>query len=215
MSTRRLGILGGTFDPIHIGHLIIAEEARARFGLDKVLFVPARISPHKLDDTPADGEHRFRMVEIAVAGNPGFCASRVDLDRPGPSYTVDMLEELRLQFQGADFCFIMGMDSLEHLDKWRQPIRLLRLAHLVVVTRPGHKVSLDALDRRLPGLRDAVSLLDTVNVGISSTDIRERVRRGMSIRYQVPADVYEYIRDRGLYLTPEKGDGEKSVTPCS
>jgi len=215
VSSRRVGVLGGTFDPIHIGHLIIAEEAREHFALDEVLFVPARISPHKLGDSPADGGHRLRMVELAVAGNAHLSASRVDLDRPGPSYTVDTLEILRSRLGDVDLYFVMGMDSLGHLDMWREPKRILRLARLVVVTRPGHDVCVEALEQQLPGLRENVLLLTTVNVGISSTGIRERVRRGRSIRYRVPPGVDEYIREHGLYAATAPCGSTERPASCS
>lgn len=200
VAHRRIGVLGGTFDPVHIGHLIVAEEARVRLGLERVLFVPARVSPHKLDEEPCDAEHRWRMVELAIAGNPHFEASRMELDRRGPSYTVDTLVALRKTFgPGCELHFIMGVDALEGLQRWRDPERILALARIVAVTRPGHDLDVDALARALPGLPGRLEVLATLQIGISATDLRERARRGLPIRYQVPEEVEAYIREHGLY----------------
>lgn len=197
----RLGVMGGTFDPIHIGHLAIAEEARVRLSLDEVLFVPARVSPLKLDNTHASGDDRCRMVELAIADNASFRVSRVELDRRGPSYTVDTLEVLREEY-GGDVVpyFIMGMDSLETLPHWRRPEDIVRLARLVVVTRPGYRADWDALEGAIPGISQATEVIDTLLLDISSTELRRRVREGASIRYLVPAPVEAYIREHRLYL---------------
>lgn len=192
--------MGGTFDPIHIGHLAIAEEARVLLSLDEVLFVPARVSPLKLGNTSADGDDRYRMVELAIADNPRFRVSRMELDREGPSYTVDTLEELHEAYDGnVTPFFILGMDSLETLVHWRRPGDIIRLARLVVVARPGFEVDWEALERAIPGVRCTVDVIDTVRLDISSTELRERVRRGLPIRYLVPAPVEAYIRDHRLY----------------
>lgn len=198
---RRIGVLGGTFDPIHIGHLILAEEVRVCLKLDQVLFVPALISPHKLTEEPCPAEDRLRMVELAVADNPAFVASRVDLDRPGPSYTADTLEILKRELgNDAELYFILGMDSLAGLPRWYQPQRVLALARLVAVSRPGHQVDLAEIERVLPGLRERLQVVTTLQIGISGTDLRRRVRLGLPIRYQVPSKVEEYIRERSLYI---------------
>lgn len=201
----RLGVMGGTFDPIHIGHLAIADEARALLSLERVLFVPARVSPLKLENSCATGDDRFRMVEMAVADNNLFFPSRMELDRRGPSYTVDTLASLREAYgSDVELRFIMGMDSLETLPHWRRPGDIIRLARLVVVTRPGYQADWAALERAVPGLSEATEVIDTLRLDISSTELRERVRRGMPIRYLVPAPVEAYIREHHLYLG--KGD---------
>jgi nicotinate-nucleotide adenylyltransferase len=200
-EARRIGILGGTFDPVHIGHLIIAEEARARLGLQQVVLVPARVSPHKLWGTAATAEDRFRMVQLAIADNPSLVVSRVDIDRAGPSFTVDTLRALQTEYgPAAQLYFVMGADSLVHLKAWREPTEILRLARLVAVTRPGYAVDLAALERDLPGLRSVTEILVTVQLEISATALRERLREGWPIRYQVPAAVEAYIREHHLYV---------------
>jgi len=202
LTATRVGVFGGTFDPVHIGHLVIAEEARAAFGLARVIFVPARISPHKLGVMPASGEDRYQMVRLAIAGNPAFWVSRVDLDRAGPSYTVDTLRALQAHVgAGVQLYFIMGADSLLAFRAWHQPREILQMTRLLVVSRPGYAPDLAALDRDLPGSAAATDLLDTVALDISATDLRARVKQGRPIRYQVPEAVERYIVQRGLYTT--------------
>lgn len=196
----RVGILGGTFDPIHIGHLAAAEEVRVRLALERVIFVPAGLPPHKLhlDVTPT--EHRLKMVQLAIADNPHFTLSRVDIDRFGPSYTVDTVELLRDEYgPEAELYFIMGSDSLAELLIWHQPERLIRLCRVVALTRPGHRVDLEELDHLLPGAIARVQLLDMPLLQISGTDLQRRVRMGLSIKYLVPPAVEAYIRQHGLY----------------
>lgn len=203
-GVQRLGLLGGTFDPVHIGHLIIAEEARALLALDRVLWVPARVSPFKLQSTFAPAEDRLRMVELAIADNPYFGISTVDLERQGPSFTVDTLRALRQEYgPETQLFFILGLDSLAGIRHWRQPEEVIRLARLVAVQRPGFTVDWETLERELPGLRAATEVISTINLGISSSDIRDRLRRGWPIRYQVPAAVEHYIREHHLYLPEE------------
>ena len=192
--------MGGTFDPIHIAHLAIAEEVRVRLALDRVLFVPARVSPLKVGNTHATGDDRYRMVELAIVDNAGFQASRLELDRSGPSYTVDTLASLRKAYgDEAALYFIMGMDALEALPYWRHPDQIVRLARLVVIARPGYEADWVALERAIPGLREATEVIDTLRLDISSSELRERVRQGMPIRYLVPAPVEAYIREHRLY----------------
>jgi len=196
----RLGVIGGTFDPIHIGHLAIAEEARVRLALDGVLFVPARVSPLKLGNHLASGEDRYRMVALAIADNPSFRASRIELDREGPSYTVDTLRALRAaNGEEAELYFIMGMDSLDTLTHWRRPDEILRLARLVVISRPDCHPDWASLEAAIPGASQAITVIDSLQLDISSTDLRERVRKGWPIRYLVPAPVETYIREHRLY----------------
>ena len=196
----RLGVFGGTFDPVHHGHLVAADEVRARLGLDSVLFVPAGTPPHKLDDDISPTRHRIAMLQLAIASNPGFALSRVDVDRHGPCYTVDTLALLHEEYgPGAELFFIMGMDSLADILVWRDPERLIRLAQIVVVGRPGFQADVDELDKVLPGAAQRIAIVDTPLIEVSSSDIRQRVREGMPIRYQVPEAVEAYIRKHGLY----------------
>jgi nicotinate-nucleotide adenylyltransferase len=200
---RRIGVFGGTFDPIHIGHLVIAEEARVRLALAQVLFVPARVSPLKLPGTFFSAEDRLAMVELAIADNPGFAASRVDLDREGPSFTVDTLRRLREACAPQDqLYFIMGADSVSMLHRWRQATEIIRLARIVAVSRPGFSLDLAALEPGLPGLAAATDLITAVHIGVSSTDLRRRLEEGRPIRYQVPAAVEAYIHAHHLVKEP-------------
>jgi len=196
----RLGVFGGTFDPIHHGHLVAAEEVRGRLNLDKVLFVPAGLPPHKLDLDISPTRHRIAMLKLAIDSNPGFALSRVDVDRHGPCYTVDTLALLHAEYgPDAELFFIMGMDSLADLLIWRSPERIIRLARIVVVGRPGFQADVDELDKVLPGAAQRITIVDTPLIEVSSSDIRMRVREGLPIRYQVPEAVEAYIREHGLY----------------
>jgi len=196
----RVGVFGGTFDPIHIGHLVSAEEARVELKLERVVFVPAGLPPHKLDHVMSPVGHRLAMVELAIASNPHFAVSRVDIDRFGPCYTVDTIELLRDEWgPGVEIYFIMGSDSLLDILTWHNPRRLIRLCRFAVVSRPGYQVDLDELDTLLPGLASRVQILDAPELAISSTDIQRRVREGLSIKYQVPEAVEDYIYQHGLY----------------
>jgi nicotinate-nucleotide adenylyltransferase len=196
----RVGVFGGTFDPIHIGHLVSAEEVRVKLELERVVFVPARLPPHKLDHVVSPVEHRLAMVELAIASNPHFAVSRVDIDRSGPSYTVDTIELLRDAWgPDVEIYFIMGSDSLLDILTWHEPRRLIKLCHFAVVSRPGYQVDLDELDALLPGVASQVHMLNAPELDISSTDIQRRVREGLSIKYQVPEAVEAYIYQHKLY----------------
>ncbi len=196
-DTERLGIFGGTFDPIHIGHLIVAEEARAQLDLDRVLFVPARVSPLKPEGTFFSPAERLRMVELAIKDNPHFSVSRIDLGREGPSYTVDTLSTIRHELHDeVQLFFIMGVDALKTLNSWYRPEDIIRMARLVVISRPGAKVDLEALEENLPGISESTDIIDTLQIGISSTDLRSRLKQGLPIKYQVPAPVEAFIYDR-------------------
>ncbi len=202
----KIGVLGGTFDPPHIGHLVIAQEVWWRLGLDKVLFVPAGEPWHKAGEEVTPAHHREAMVRLAIGGDPRFELSRVDLERPGPTYTVDTLTELRRIYPpGTEFYFILGTDALAQLPTWRSPEELIRLARLAVVPRPGfERVDLDLLKARIPGIGGAVEFVEVPRVGISSSEIARRLATGEPVRYLVPDPVYEYIRAHGLYLpSPE------------
>lgn len=205
MSGRKLGVFGGTFDPIHLGHLIVAEEAAERLGLEKVLFVPAKEPWRKPRNDVADANGRLEMVRLAVEGNARFSVSTVDMEREGPSYSVDTLEDLRRsEGASADFNFILGYDALADLPNWREPGRLADLARLVAVVRPGYQVDWRALETVVAGAKERIDLLEIPEVGISSTELRKRVAEGRSIRYWVPERVEAYIRSKGLYRAPEQ-----------
>ena len=198
---RRLGVMGGTFDPIHHGHLVAASEVAARFELDEVVFVPTGESWQKHARRVAGGEDRYLMTVIATAPDPRFTVSRVDLERSGPTYTVDTLRDLRAE-RGDDveLFFITGADALAQILSWRSPDEVLSLAHLVGVTRPGHALA----DPGLPAGR--VSLVEIPALAISSSECRERVGLNQPIRYLVPDSIVEYIAKRGLYrAAPAKG----------
>lgn len=225
-QTLRLGIIGGTFDPIHIGHLVIAEEARVCFRLYSVIFVPARLQPLKRTGACAPAEDRFRMVQLAIADNPCFAVSRLELDREGPSFTVDTLKALKAQYGSqAQLYFIMGADALSTFKAWHRPHEVLQLARIIAFSRPGYMVDWDALEQDVPGIAQATDVMSTINLHISSTDLRTRVRAGLPIRYQVPAAVLEYIQARGLYRAdavpccdhPDQGVAcpPRAIVPCT
>lgn len=196
----RVGILGGSFDPIHIGHLVLAEEARDQLGLARVYLVPAGEPPHKRDRRLTPVEDRVHMTRLAIAGNDAFDVSRVDADRPGPHYTVDLISILKAQLPPTvELYFLMGYDSLADLPKWYRPAELLASCHLVALTRPNIDINWADLEAQLPGIRERVTLLDMPELEIASNDLRSRVRTGRSIRYFVPEPVREYICERGLY----------------
>ena len=197
-----IGVLGGTFDPIHIGHLILAEEVRARLNLAEILFVPAGQPWLKVDSPISPAEHRMEMVRLAIAGKPCFKLAAMEVGRPGPSYTVDTIDELQAQLGiGDELFFILGWENLAQLPLWREPSRLITMCRLVVVPRPGYpRPDLKALEASIPGLSQRVILLDEPKVDISAFAIRNRVARGLSISHLVPEPVDEYIRQHKLYL---------------
>ena len=185
--------MGGTFDPIHHGHLVAASEVAVLFGLDEVVFVPTGEPWQKSDRAVSPAEDRYLMTVIATASNPRFTASRVDIDRGGPTYTIDTLSDLKEQRPDAELFFITGADALEQIVSWRENRRLFELARFVGVTRPGFTLA----DSHLP--EGVVSLIEVPAMAISSTDCRERVGRGMPVWYLVPDGVVQYIEKRGLY----------------
>ncbi len=194
MGTRRLGVMGGTFDPIHHGHLVAASEVADHFELDEVVFVPTGEPWQKSGRDVAAAEDRYLMAVIATASNPRFSVSRIDIDRGGPTYTVDTLRELRaLRGPDWDLFFITGADALEQILTWRDAEEAVRLAHFVGVTRPGHVLA----DPGLPG--GGISLIEVPALAISSTDCRERIGRNVPIWYLVPDGVVQYVHKRGLY----------------
>jgi nicotinate-nucleotide adenylyltransferase len=194
--SRRVGIMGGTFDPVHHGHLVAASEVQAWFGLDEVVFVPTGQPWQKHDRRVSTGEHRYLMTVIATASNPRFSVSRVDIDRDGPTYTIDTLRDLRARRPEDEFFFITGADALAQILTWRDHREMFELAHFVGCTRPGHRVDLEALTG-VPA--DRVTLIEIPALAISSTDCRERVGRGEPVWYLVPDGVVQYIAKHGLY----------------
>ena len=203
----RVGIVGGTFDPIHVGHLIIAEGARVKLGLARILFVPAGQPWLKVNRTITSASHRVEMTRRAIATNPYFELCTVEVERSGPSYTVDTLLALGERFgHEADFFFVLGCDSLAELPLWREPARLVQLCRLVAIPRLGVSVAdLISLEASIPGLSDAVIQLDMPIIGISSSQIRQLTVEGLSIRYLVPDEVREYIAEQKLYGGPAHG----------
>jgi len=196
-----IGILGGTFDPIHTGHLAVADEAVSRLGLAEVLFVPAGKPWLKVDTKILPAEHRLKMVGLAIADKPCFKLSTIEVEREGPTYTVDTITELRRQFgAGDELLFIIGWDNLADLSRWCQPERLISMCRLVAVPRVGCQVpDLDSLEAAIPGLSQRVIILDKPEIDVSASMIRERVRRGLSISRLVPEAVARYITEQGLY----------------
>ncbi|MBI4355358.1 MAG: nicotinate-nucleotide adenylyltransferase [Candidatus Omnitrophica bacterium] len=190
----RLGILGGTFNPIHTGHLILAEEARAAFALDRCLFIPNALPPHKEEPSLASAEHRLAMVRLAIDGHPVFEASELEIARGGRSYTVDTLEALRHRYgPTVELFFLVGSDACGGLAHWKSMDRVMQLCHVVVAHRPGYRVNVS-----LAGVR----LLEIPALDVSSTAIRQRLQAGRSIRYLVPEAVYHYLLTRQLYAAP-------------
>jgi nicotinate-nucleotide adenylyltransferase len=197
-----VGILGGTFDPIHHGHLVIAEEAREALGLERVLLVPASTPPHKPDRVLTAAAHRLAMAELAVAGNPAFAASGIEMERGGPSYTVETLEAL-LGDGVADPWFILSTEALADFPAWRRPDRILELCRLAVVPRGNHQ-ALDTawVTRHFPGREDRFAFLAGPLLPISGSVVRRRAAAGRSVRYLVPDAVARYIADHALYTEP-------------
>jgi nicotinate-nucleotide adenylyltransferase len=196
----RIGILGGTFDPPHIGHLILAEEAWFQLKLDRVLLVPAGDPPHKRGVPLSPAFHRVRMVELAIADNPHFELSRVDVDRPGPHYTIDMVNLLRQQFPAdTELYFLMGLDSLAGLPSWHRAAELVATCRLVALSRPDVHLDWEELELKLPGIRQRLVLLDMPELEIASHVLQQRVRQGWPIRYQVLPAVEAYIYRHNLY----------------
>ncbi len=191
--------MGGSFDPIHVGHLIMAETAREGLGLDRVLFLPVGAQPLKVGQTVTPAEERVEMLRLAIEGNPGFGLSLVDVDRSGLSYTADSLAQLRLELGDAEMWFIIGSDSLLTFPRWREPQRVLAQTRLAVVRRPTFTADIAGLEAQVPGLGAAIDWVAGPLLEISATDIRQRVRDGRSIRYRVTEEVRKYIEENGLY----------------
>jgi nicotinate-nucleotide adenylyltransferase len=199
----RLGVFGGTFDPVHLGHLILAEQCREQARLDQVLFVPSARPPHKLGHELTRFDQRVEMLQLAVSGHPVFRVDELEKEQPGPSYTYLTLEELHRQHGGAELFLIVGADSVTDLPQWMQPRRILELATLLVVPRPGWELAeRDALQCGLALPADFPLRLQVVHVpliDIASREIRQRIAQGQSVRYLIPRAVEAYIADKGLY----------------
>ena len=209
-QSQRIGIIGGTFDPVHYAHLAIAEEVYCALKLTRVFFVPAGQPPHKPEQRITQARHRVAMLELAIGANPHFALSLVDVQRAGPSYTVDTLRLLRAEWgPGADLYFVIGSDSLQDLPTWYDPAGILAQVTIVALLRPGYgetAAERAQLSKRLPGLEQRLIFLKGPRLDISSTELRRRVAAGRPIRYQTPDVVEEYIRRHGLY----QGAGQAS-----
>ena len=195
--SKRLGVMGGTFDPIHHGHLLTAEEALQQFQLDEVVFVPTGRPWMKTDRVVSPPEDRYLMVVIATASNPRFGVSRLEIEREGPTYTVDTLRELQTEQGEAELFFITGADAMLEIFQWKDPEEALREAHFIAATRPGYDLA--AFEQGAPSSHPRVTVMSIPALAISSTDIRQRVHEGRPIRYLVPEGVQTYIEKAGLY----------------
>ena len=196
----RIGLFGGTFDPPHLGHLILASEAQSQLELDRLLWVLTPEPPHKLEQIITSIEHRLAMVQLAIADNPTFELSRVELERPGPHYTLDTIQEIAEKNPRAQIVPIIGGDSLNDLPKWHEPQKLVYACHWIgVMRRPHEEPSLKELERDLPGISSKIHYVDAPLLEIASREIRNRIAEGKSVRYYLPSSVYEYIEQHHLY----------------
>jgi nicotinate-nucleotide adenylyltransferase len=201
---KKLGVLGGTFDPPHLGHIMMAEEVKQSLGLDELLLIPAGQPQSRPNENITPANQRLEMLVLAAAENPGLKISNIELERKGPTFTVDTLIELKNKYKGYEIYFILGWDSLEQLPTWHEPSRILNLCYLVAVPRPGVKrPSLRTLEGVLPGISEKVIFMDRPKVDISATEIRSLVQQGASIEHLVPEKVAEYIKKHELYTIPE------------
>jgi nicotinate-nucleotide adenylyltransferase len=200
----RIGLFGGTFDPPHLGHLILASEAKSQLQLTRLLWTVTPDPPHKQDQPITSLEHRLAMVKLAIEDNPSFELSEVELERPGPHYTVDTIKLVAEQNPGAEIVPVIGGDSLQDLPSWHQPREILYAAHWVgVMRRPGEEANLEELERELPGIKSKVHYVNAPLLEIASSEIRSRVATGKPFRYYLPDPVYEYINAHHLYREPE------------
>lgn len=197
---QRIGLFGGTFDPPHLGHLILASEAQSQLELDRLLWILTPEPPHKLDQRITPTEHRLAMVNLAIGDNPLFELSRVELDRPGPHYTLNTIRLIAEQNPGAEIILIIGGDSLRDLPTWREPREIVAACHEIgVMKRPHENAVLDELERDLPGIRAKIRYVDTPLLEIASRELRNRIAEGRSVRYYLPTSVREYIEQKRLY----------------
>lgn len=215
MATRRVGVFGGSFDPIHLGHLILAEIARETLSLDQVLFVPAYVAPHKRPGAAASEKDRLEMIHLAIAGNPTFAVSDVELSRGGVSYTVDTLEALHSAHPSDEHYLLIGADNLPDLPRWYKPKRILELAHLAVAERPGFPPANFACLAEVEPSGDAGTngrfVVPIPLIDISATTIRQRRAAGQTVRYLVPSAVLAYLESKALYLPWEETKGAGNV----
>jgi nicotinate-nucleotide adenylyltransferase len=195
----RIGVLGGTFDPPHYGHLILADFATDWLQLDKLMFVPAGDPPHKHGAVRASAAHRLAMLECAIADEPRYTISHVDLERPGPHYTVDMVRILQTEEPQAEWYFVMGGDALRDLPTWSRPDELIQLCKLAVMQRPNLHVHGHMHDAVLPGLAERVVFIDAPLIGIAARDVARWIAEGRSVRYLMPPAVHLYVQEHGLY----------------
>jgi nicotinate-nucleotide adenylyltransferase len=197
----RVGILGGTFDPVHLGHLAIADEARAAQDLSEVVMIPAGLPAIKPEEEVTPAEHRLSMLRLAVEGRPYLRVSEIEIERPGISYTVDTLAQLRKSsYEDDDLYFIIGWDSLAQLPLWHEPERMLEMCRLIAVPRPGYqRPEMNLLEARIPGIKKHTLMLDKPLVDISASEIRDMVEKGKSVGHLVPGPVAEYIAKNKLY----------------
>ena len=206
VKAERVGIMGGTFDPIHYGHLVAAETAREAFSLDRIIFVPAGIPSHKAREKTTSGRHRYLMTILAIMSNPYFEVSRVDLDRGGVTYTVDTLSDLKRELPPeTEMYFITGADAILEIQSWKSPGEVLSMAEFIAATRPGY--GLEHLSQALGPLavefQDRIHILEIPPMGVSSTEVRHRLAKGKSVRYLLPETVITYIHNHGLYSTSQ------------
>lgn len=204
-DAERIGVMGGTFDPIHYGHLFAAEEARIAFNLDRVIFVPTGTPPHKKRSDMASPSERYEMSLLATCENPFFEVTRIETDRTGNSYTVDTLKEMRSKYLGAEFFLIVGSDTVSDIINWKTPDEIPLLCSIIVVERTGYSDMDNSISFLPEVIRRSVLVFETTPLDISATDIRARVRLGKSIKYFMPAAVSSYISKNNLYLD---SDGE-------
>jgi nicotinate-nucleotide adenylyltransferase len=195
-----IGLFGGTFDPPHVAHLVLASEARVQLGLDRVLWVLTPTPPHKLDQTITALEHRLAMVQLATANDDDFELSRVEIDRPGPHYTIDTIRLLKKQNPGADFSLIIGGDSLRDILSWRLPRDIVAECRSIgVIPRPGARVNVSELEGQIPGISSKVREVNVMQIDIASRELRKRIKDGQAYRYYFPKEVYDYIEEHQLY----------------
>ena len=206
----RIGLFGGTFDPPHLGHLILASEAQIQLELDRLLWILTPEPPHKQEQLITSVDDRLAMVQLATADNKSFEISRIELDRPGPHYTLDTINLIAEQNPGADIVPIIGGDSLHDLPKWHEPQKLVYACHWIgVMRRPYQAANLDELESQLPGIRSKIHYVDAPLLEIASREIRSRIAEGKSVRYYLPASVYEYINQHQLYQQPTQIQNHK------
>jgi nicotinate-nucleotide adenylyltransferase len=199
-ASRKLAVFGGTFDPVHVGHLIIAEIMRHHLMFEQVIFLPAGRPPHKPDQILSADADRLAMLRLAIAGNDAFSISTIDIDRPGASYTADTLRVLQDQVgEDCELHFLMGQDSLRDFPTWHRPDLIAERGRLVVALRPGVSVSVEQVEQAVPAARGRIRLVPVPLIGISSRELRAAIRSGGPFRYQVPSNVAEYIESRRLY----------------